>query len=213
MRKTFTSLAVALLFCAVAAPSYAQRVGIWQGDVYFVDAKEQKKRLTWDGLNSAPALSPDRRQVVFVKETPEEMVSTGVEDQQATELYVVGVDGKNLKFLLRGREAKEMQNVLAGLWAPQFSTDGKTIYFLSYAWTTSGAVHAISLVDKKERFVCAGNEFEVIRNGQFAGKLIVLQHRYRSGGSYDYYYVMDTDGKEVREIGEDTKKFKTKYIK
>ena len=40
------------------------------------------------------------------------------------------------------------------------------------------------------------------------------QHRYFiGGGSYDWYWLLKPDGKEVGPVGEDTENFKTTYLK
>ena len=208
----FAILTSSLIVGAISAQ--AQRVGIRQGNVYFVDSAGKAKQLTSGGHDSSPSLNLNRRQVVFVRDNPGKMVATSSGDAQSTALYTVGIDGGNLALLLREKDADEMQDLIASPQLPQFSPDGKNIYFLSSAWTTSGAIHKISLTDNKQNFVCAGNELEVIQKGEHVGKLVVLQHRYfLGGGSYDWYWLINQDGTEVGAIGEETENFKEFYLK
>ena len=214
IKNVLCYLISALLIGVSTARVEAQRVGIRQGNVYFVDAAERSKQLTSGGLDSYPFLSLDHRQVVFVRATPGKMVPTGSDEQQATELYKIGVDGNNLSLLLRGKESEEVKDVLANFSFPQFSPDDQKIYFLSSAWTTSGAIHSVSLADKTVDFICAGLSLKVIPKGEYAGKLIVEQHRYfLGGGSYNWHWLLNQDGTEIGPIGEETDLFEDMYIK
>ena len=77
-----------------------------------------------------------------------------------------------------------------------------------------GAVHVLDLSTKKEQFVCAGNSLEVIRSGEHKDCLLVQQHRYFiGGGSYDWFWLLRPDGKEVGPVGEETENFKEMYLK
>ena len=74
------------------------------------------------------------------------------------------------------------------------------------AWATSAAIHEVDLKTKKERFVCDGNELGIVSKGKYKGNLVVNQHRYYSnsdGGSYDHYYLVDENGKVLKELGEE----------
>jgi hypothetical protein len=149
-------------------------------------------------------LSPDGRFVVSVRPTPGKMVSTALGDMEATELWISRVDGSEAKMLVRGASADSPKKTIAGISVPQFSPDGRRIYFLSIAWITSGAVHVIDLKSSKERFLCDGSSLEVIPRGKYAGHLIVNQHRYfMGGGTYNWFWLLTPEGKEVAPIAPD----------
>lgn len=167
-----------------------------------------RRPLTDSKRDSDPTLSPDGRTVAFVRGTPGKMISTGSGDVEASELWVIDADGKNPVRLLTGATHPKPERLLAGMHSPQWSPDGKRLYFLSAAWATSAAVHVIDLATKRERFVCAGNSLQVLRTGEYRGHLIVEQHRYfLGGGSYDWHWLLRPDGSEVGPIGEDTEMF------
>ena len=116
--------------------------------------------------------------------------------------------------LVRAKESDKMENVLAGFSKPEFSTNGKLVYFLSEAWTTSGALHVVDTTNGEEHFVCPAAEFEVVQSGEYRDDLLVQQHRYFiGGGSYDWFWLLKPDGKEVGPVGEDTDNFKATYSK
>jgi len=71
---------------------------------------------------------------------------------------------------------------------------------------TSKAVHAVDVASGKEWYVAPGNTLEVIPRGQFAGCLLVAQHRYRQdqSGSYDWIWILAPDGREVGRVADDS---------
>ena len=84
-----------------------------------------------------------------------------------------------------------------------FSPDGKTLYFLTSAWVTSSALHAVNIEDAKQRYLLPANSLNVVAYGEYKGNLIVNQHRYFiNGGSYDWYWLFTPEGKEIGPLGE-----------
>ena len=103
--------------------------------------------------------------------------------------------------------------MLANFAKPQFSTSVRYVFFLSDGWATSGAVHVVDTTNGKEHFVCPGLDLEVVAAGEYRDCLLVRQHRYFiGGGSYDWFWLLRPDGKEVGPVGEDTENFKATYL-
>jgi len=197
------------LFIALAAQSYAQQVSVQNGNVILAG-----RTLTNSGHDSEPVLSPDKKWIAFVRTVPDKKKSTGAGEADATELWEIRADGKEPTVLVRAKESDKMENVLAGFSKPEFSTNGKLVYFLSEAWTTSGALHVVDTTNGEEHFVCPAAEFEVVQSGEYRDDLLVQQHRYFiGGGSYDWFWLLKPDGKEVGPVGEDTDNFKATYSK
>lgn len=195
-------LLAALLF---ATPAAAQRVSTQAGNLFYHAPDDAAPRqLTRAGLDRDAVLSPDGRTVAFIRGTPGDSVDAVAGPEEATSLWTVGVDGGGARMHVTGRTAEVAGDMLAALQAPRFSPDGRRIYFLSAAWATSGAVHVLDLSTGTERFLVAGNSLDVVPSGQYAGFLMVSQHRYfLAGGAYDWYWLFSPDGSEVGPIGED----------
>ena len=158
-------------------------------------------------------LSPDRKLVAFVRATPERKVFSGSGDD-TSEIWLVDIDGKNARKFVAPKSAAKMEATLAQLSEPQFSSDGRRIFFETTAWVTSGAVHVIDLATEKNHFVCAGNNLEVIQSGKYKDHLLVQQHRYFiGGGSYDWFWLLRPDGKEIGPVGDETRNFKEMLLK
>ena len=193
-------LAALLLPRSLAAQSVMAEAG---NLFYRASSQAAPRQLTFTGLDGDPALSPDGRMVAFVRGTPGDSVRTALGRDEATSLWIVGVDGSSARMLVRGRSADRPEQMLARLQAPQFAPDGRRIYVLSSAWATSGALHSVEVASGGQRFVAPGNSLEVVPSGKYAGHLIVSQHRYfLAGGSYDWMWLITPDGAEVGPVGE-----------
>jgi Tol biopolymer transport system component len=83
--------------------------------------------------DSSPRLSPDGKSIVFVRDTPSLLVSTGAVDVNATELWLVNIETKKAGLLITGRSDPQIEKPLAGFESPRFSPDSLSIYFISAA--------------------------------------------------------------------------------
>jgi len=151
--------------------------------------------------------SPDGKYLVWVKDTPNEMVSTGCGGTPATELWIQEMPNGRPRLLIRGHEDSKIEKTVAGIHDPCFSSDQKRIYFLSAAWATSDSVQCIDLSSGKVRFVIDGFSVEEIVQGKFKGKLLVVRALIKfdkngeSLGRDDYLWLVKADGTPIREIG------------
>jgi Tol biopolymer transport system component len=201
MNLTRKVLLISMMLGAWCTQSQAQSVASDAGNIVYTDVHGKTTQLTNSGVDAFPSLSPDGRMVVFVRTVKGEPVSTGSSEGLPTELWVTDIRTLKAEMLVASKQAEDMKEVLAGFTYPQFSVDGKRIFFLSAAWATSDAVHCVDIASKRQRFVTDGNSLEVIRSGALKGKLRINQHRYRKGigGAYDHDYIFSEDGIEVKK--------------
>lgn len=205
----FAILAGGLLQFAKAEAPVAVVKG---GNVVLQTSQGGSKQLTTSGRDARPVVSPDGKWVVFVRSIPGKQISTGSGDVDAEELWQIGADGKDEIKLVAPREAKEVSDLIANFTGLQFSADGRLVYFITPAWATSGAVHVVDTTNRKVRFIVPGNDLKVIHSGEYIDCLLVMQHRYfLGGGSYDWYWLFKSDGKEIGPVGEDTANFDDLY--
>src|SRR6185503_10830060 len=91
-------------------------------------------------------------------------------------LWVANTSGTEIpRRILVGRSGTFESNnslVLAGFGQPQFSLDGRRVYFASTAWATDGAVWMLDLKSGKATFLYVGSSIEVVQSGTYAGYLI-----------------------------------------
>ena len=205
--------AIWVLWVVLIAQAHAQKLSVQNGNVCIVVAGETKK-LTSSGHDSEAVLAPDGKWIVFIRTVPSKKISTGSGDAKETQLWQMRPDGRDATCLVRSKPSDKMETILAGFSHPQFSADGKLVYFLSEAWATSGALHVVDTTNGKEHFVCPAIDFEVVPSGEYRDHLLVQQHRYFiGGGSYDWFWLLKPDGTEIGPVGEDTENFKSTYIK
>lgn len=206
-------VSIGLLTLTLLATAAGDTLIVQSGNVCIKDDAGQVKSLTSSGRDAEPIFSPDRRWVVFVRSIPGKTIATGVGDSPATELWQIGANGKEATLLVRPKSADKTESLIANISGPQFSADGRNVFFVSDAWATSGAVHVVDTTNGKEHFVCAGGDLEVVPRGEYKDCLLVQQHRYFiGGGTYDWYWLFRSNGKEVGPVGEDTENFKATYV-
>ncbi|HKP93939.1 MAG TPA: amine dehydrogenase large subunit [Chthoniobacterales bacterium] len=206
--KTLSLIAVSL---AIASTAVAQKVSVKKGNILFTDKAGKTIALTSGGKDGDPHLSPDGKLVAFTRKS-EAKVATGSVEEATTELWIVSTDGSSARKILEPTASDKMEDTLAYMSAPQFSSDGKKLYFETSAWTTSDAVHVVDLETKQQQFLCDGNALQVVTTGEYKDHLLVSKHKYFvGGGSYDWVWLVAPDGKEVGPVGENTKNFKELY--
>jgi dipeptidyl aminopeptidase/acylaminoacyl peptidase len=205
---------IPIAICLILSTSaFAQTVSVKDGNIQFADKSGETSPVTTGGRDSEPNLSPDGKLVAFVRAS-DRKVPTGAGEDSASEIWIVGSDGKNGRKIVEPKTADKTENILALLTAPQFSSDGKSVFFETTAWATSDAIHVVDVSTKKEHFVCDGSALEVIREGEYRDHLLVTKHKYFvGGGSYDWVWLVKADGKEVGPVGEDASNFKDLYLK
>ena len=203
-----------ILSLGIPITAFSQSVSVKDGNIQFTDKAGQTTSLTSSGRDSDPILAPDGKWVAFVRKVDGKKISTGSDDVEPSELWQVRVDGKEPTLLLRCRESEKPESLIAAFENLQFSSNGKLVYFVSPAWATSGAVHVVDTTNRKERYLFPGNNLKVVPAGEYKDHFLVQQHRYFvGGGSYDWFWLLRPDGKEVGPVGEDTENFEATYGK
>lgn len=180
----------------------ASKVEEIDGRLFVTDANNTRTEIFLHGQIAHPVLSPDRTKVAFLRSSTRPKIEVGHGLADANDIWSVDVDGRNARCLVQSVAHTDMQKVLAGLHTPQFSPDGRSLLFLSHAWVTSQAVHRLDFRTGEISFVCPGNSLHVVASGEFAGYLVVQQHRYFwGGGSYDWYWLVTPEGTPVEPVG------------
>lgn len=172
------------------------------GRLFVTNADNTRTEILLDGQIAHPVLSPDRMKVAFLRSSARPKVEVALGLADANDIWIVDVDGRNARCLVQSIANTDMEKVLAGLQTPRFSPDARSLFFLSHAWVTSHAIHRLDFRTGDINFVCPGNSVHVVASGEFAGYLLVQQHRYFwGGGSYDWYWLVTPEGKSIEPVG------------
>ncbi len=162
-------------------------------------------------------MSPDKKMIAFVRKgnnlIPNEC-DAFTEAEYGNQIWVYEIESKKEKLLVKGNlKCDEPEKQIIDPSHLLFSPDNQTLYFMTSAWVTSGALHAVKIGSAKQNYIVPANEFEVISNGQYKGYLIVYQHRYFvGGGTYDWYWLISPNGREEGPLGEEITEIQRKYI-
>lgn len=197
------TLCVALSFHISYAAEGRGTVAVPQGNVVYTAPGGATQVLTETGADDHPVLSPDGRLIAFTRLTREGNNQDG--DPPVRDLWVIRVDGLKATKLVTGKPEgnEDPQQVLAGIDHPAFSPEGSTVYFMTAAWVTSSAIHAVPSAGGPQRYVTSGNSLSVVRRGKYAGALMVVQHRYMDGhGSWNPQVLVSPAGKKIKVVGE-----------
>lgn len=178
-------------------------VFVQEGNIVYSNPTGATEVLTETGADGAPVLSQDGSLVAFTRLTRD--TDEANFDPAVRDLWVIRLKGHKALRLVTGRpEGKEQpEQVLANIDHPAFSPDGNTVYFMTAAWTTSSAIHAVSTAGGAQRFVTSGNSLAVVSRGKYRGALLVEQHRYMDGhGSWNPAVLISPSGKKIKVVGE-----------
>jgi hypothetical protein len=198
-----------LLAFFIQAAQYA-KVFIRAGNIYFTQANDQVIQLTSSGQAHSPVLSPDKKSIAFIsagREMIPELCRNFANTHSAygNQIWIIDIEHKKEQLLVKNnfKCSKPMEMIIAPHHLT-FSPDSKTLYFLTRAWTTSSALHVVSISDTKEHYLLPANSLTVVKDGEYKGDLILNQHRYFvGGGSYDWYWLFTPGGKEIGPLGEE----------
>lgn len=154
------------------------------------------RELAHDSAREALVRSRDGQWEAFVRPGP------------PRELWLASVQDGSERRLLTESEADEPQRNLVGFAGLQFSPDGRTLYFLTEAWATSAAIHALDLQTLEERFVIDAVALLVIMSGRYVGHLFVQRHQYKEFPgegfhAYQWCGVVDSRGNIIRTLDTD----------
>ena len=224
MKKIFL-LALFLIsfsFFANAASVYEKK-----GNVYYVGEDKKVKQLTFSGLDCEPVLNPKGKWVYYIHSYPGKWVGEkyyppkGQKVKQKLlkeEIWRIRIDGTKTTRLFRNEheDASQMDEEYstASVSNIQFSPDGDRVYFETPQWVTESGLHVMDANGKHQKLLGDGSGVKIIlssktideKNKDYRGYIVASKHRYYVfGPSYDLFYLMTPDYKEVGPIGEDWK--------
>ena len=192
---------VALLLICLDLPATACAASVREqgGDIFYDGENGVSRQLTSLHADTEPLLVPDGQAIVYLRENPKNVAS---DSEQTHEIWFAATSGKDAHRLLDTKPDDAPEKNLAEFNSLAFSADGSRLYFLSAAWATSNALHVLDMSTGKEHFVTDANTVLPITQGKYAGYLVVQKHKYfKRSGSYDYYWLIAPDGKEIKLVG------------
>lgn len=197
MRGLLFLMALCGLLAAAPLPASAAqpRVAEERGAIVYYDAAGSRRVLA-SGRYIQPELSPDGKTAAFIKE---EVAGDPGFDTARSSVWLADIASGKVRLLLASTPGEEVTAKLAAMWKPQFSLNGGFVYVMAEAWVTSSAIHQINVTTGAHRYVTDGALLFVIRQGRYAGYLMVQKHVYpkdTESGAIDPVFVIRPDGGE-----------------
>jgi hypothetical protein len=211
----FMSFKVAAIAIAQELQSFDLRgvksVNVKNGNLFILDNNNSFRQITFAGIDSAPHLSSDKKEVVFLRD-----YGDVIDDSKLNQIWIVNLGSLKEECILKAGKISSKHATIPKSYTDAFgskldqidkvifSNNSNTIYFLSNAWVTSGAIFSFDRKKSKLTFLTSGNSLDIISKGNFKYDLIVNKHKYNpQGGSYDFYYIINpNNGKELKTIGD-----------
>ena len=192
---------LALGWCATAtASTLAEK----NGNIFLFPTSG--RQLTSSGRDAQPTLSPDKRLVAFIRTTSGSRILTPRGEVDPQEIWVVGIDGKHARRLVRSMnpEPEGIMSSMADLFLPEFSVDGRVLYFMSGCSMVESCLHKVDVHTRQVQALGHANGMEVLRSGRHAGYLLVQKHQYYpspDGGSFEEIWLVSPAGEPVQDLG------------
>lgn len=176
---------------------------------YYLHRKNEKiAQLTRDAKLTDIIESPDGKWIAFVAKSnyivPSNCFYFAGKEDHTDEIWMVNTENLTKKLIVYPTfNCDDVSKDTIDPHHLRFSPDSKTLYFETSAWVTTGAIHAVDVDGKNERFVIDGDELRIVQGGKHKGDLIVNQHSYRFKGdtplgSYNADFLYTPSGKKIK---------------
>ena len=214
----FTTIYLLYTFSSFAEPT---KVFVKNGNIYLIKDGETIQ-ITNNGKDSAPVLSPDGRQIVFIRQVQAfENNPFGLPPTDAGitmgywspyEIWTVYLDEMTPKVLIKSHyNPKNSKENIGWFTNIIFSPDSKKIYFDGFPGTaTTYTIHCANRDGTEERWIHYGNLVNIInnKNDPYYGYLLIQKRS--PYGAYEEFAVITPEGKEIETFPIDEE---DKYIK
>jgi hypothetical protein len=170
-------------------------------NVVYTDSHGTDRNLTSSGVNTQPNLSPDKRLVVFLKKVK----------GQNKEIWTVRTDGSGAQLVFGGPVRwKDRWCPSSTYRSPQWSIDGRAIFFVTDCTSMTGALWRLEIGSRKVRsLIPEAVLYGVIQSGLYRGYLIANQRTLPTSASparYPVYnfFLYAPDGARIKQIGDES---------
>jgi TolB protein len=151
--------------------------------------RTQITQLTEDPADSDPQVSPDGRQVVFVRSSDPDSFRS----ETPTTIYLINVDGSGLRPLTDGQHPDS---------EPAFSASGSRVYFTRDTMLKGGEIFSIGLNGSGLSRIVTGTANDRHPRASARGGLLTFQRSVSGGaaGRYQHIFVSKVDGSHLRDL-------------
>jgi len=183
-------LALQVSYAATGLRAFEQN-----GKIMLSDPTGSARQLTRSGRDYDPKLSPDGRLVAFCRKV-------GV-DFFSGQIWLVSASENPKEWLVRDSGVSYQKFSLTGCETPDFSPNGKYLYYLLQFSATSGVISRVDLASGDVVAMTDAIGFRVISVGQYRGYFAAYKRKHTLTRVWSWCWLLDPDGKEVGAIGDE----------
>ena len=180
--------------CVVSTHAAARSVEA-QRNIFVINDDGTRIQITSAGTDSQPDLALDGTKVVFVRKI----------NQAEDELYLADVREPHTPLPLLKSPITIDGRRFNEIFAPKFSPDGASIYFLIRFTEAANAIAKVLLNRPAPRILWqSALGFEVVKRGRYRGDVIANVRKAKLGyGYYDCFWLLSPEGKEIGVVAPD----------
>jgi hypothetical protein len=170
------------------------------GNVFVTFPDGTQKQLTFTKTDERPFVLKSTNQVLFFRN---ERIVKG--DVEYTRKKIMKVD-INTFYETTIAEQKPYKDGADNTYEilkienPSLSPDEASLYFITSHTTTTNQLVKLDLIDGKWNQLFSAESFELIKSGQFTNCFLIGQYEIGPRGKGIYYYMLDTQGKRLKEF-------------
>jgi len=185
----------------------AARVDAREGNIYYIGANGHARQITMAGTDSDPSLSPDGRQVVFVRKTssPAGFAEPTDLHPMQTEIRIADVAGTGGSHLVFGRPVVLHNAEYATFSEPRLAPGNRYVYFLIHYSVVEFGLVRLNLASGKASMISGALDWYVVDAGRYSGDLVVQKRKTYPEGSNALYWLISPNGKKLGYVGESRK--------
>lgn len=209
------SMLILITLCSACAAQESEKAIEKDGNIVLTFKNGESKVLTSTGNDSSPFLSSDKTKVVFIREFPTSVKEAESEEPTESQIILIDIASQRETILVQGCKSdgksssptdyynseKYPFDGLCNLMNPQFSPDGKRVYFESTAWVVSNAVHYYDLEKKKIFLFQVGSLNLIQADGNVS---INISYTLKHGGRCWQDWLYSPEGKPIKALSEES---------
>lgn len=175
---------------------------IKDGNVFVTFPDGSQRQLTFTKTDERPFVLRSENKILFIRN---EHIVRGDGEYTRKKIMTVDINSfeeETIADVKPYKDGADNTYEIMKVENPCLSLDEGSLYFITPHTTTTHQLVKLDLNTKKWNQLFSAESFELIRTGQFAGCFLVGQYEIGARGKGIYYYMLDTQGKRLKEFAD-----------
>lgn len=173
---------------------------IKNGNVFVTFPDGAQKQLTFTQTDERPFVLRSVNKILFIRN---EQIVKGDAEYTRKKIMTVDINSFEEETIADAKPYKDGADNTYEIMKvdnPNLSLDEGSLYFITPHTSTTHQLVRLDLNTKKWNQLFSAETFELLRTGQFAGCFLVGQYEIGARGKGIYYYMLDPQGKRLKEF-------------